>query len=251
MSNHSDLCDQITIEVQSETADQYAKRLRVAEDVRDYFLQNLRVPDSRKVLCFLANHNAYQRGDPSQMGRYYPQMPQLSDGAIASVAKPFHDCLILLNESVWNSELGATMTLAHELQHFLQHSNEPELWAVDCLLQHLLQTEAYEQLKHGWKTPCDTEARVVALQVALNGSDRARVDKYVEERIHNATGSAGDIENWRRVQSIDPTTHSLARDTKSLIQRFMPLLKELQRRPDIAQLPCAKINLDRILASTL
>ena len=215
------------------------------ERVRDYFMRNFCVPDSRKVLCFFADHNGFQWGERENLGRYYEQIElEKLPEEIRTVATPLHpDCLILLHECVWRSELGATMTFAHELGHFLQHSNEPKLWAVDRLLQRL-QLGAKPHLKHGWKTPCDTEARLVAKRVALQFFDKNGVDKYVAERIEKAMGSPGEVENWQYVSFTDLSKYSLAKETKSMIQQYKTSLKQIQRFTEFAGLPCATFDFD-------
>ncbi len=219
----------------------------MATKVREYFMQNLRVPRSRRVLCFFAGDDALRWGFSENRGRYYEQIElEKQPEKIRIVATPLSvDSLIVIFESAWKSDLGATMTFAHELQHFLQSSNEPKLWTMDRLLQ-WLPKEAYDDLKHGWKTPCDTEARVVAKRVALalHVFDKDSVDKYIAERIQNAAGSPGEKENWESVRSIDPSTYSLAKETRSLIHRYKPRLKRIQQLTELAQLPCATVDLD-------
>ena len=47
------------------------------------------------------------------------------------------DELIYLHGSTCASEVGLTMTFAHELQHFVQHGNMLTLWAANTLIPQL------------------------------------------------------------------------------------------------------------------
>jgi hypothetical protein len=42
-----------------------------------------------------------------------------------------YDCVIYLHGSTCMTEIGLTLTLAHELQHFVQYSTKRRLWAAN------------------------------------------------------------------------------------------------------------------------
>jgi hypothetical protein len=235
--------DSITIHVSSEIPALEAHRKGVAGRVRDYFKQNFQVPD-QKVLCYFADDDSLQWAGPENRGFHYLIEGGLGGwpAAVQNVCSRVDpDSIVCLHGSTCESDLGLTMTFAHELQHFLQAWNYRDAWAMDSLLQQLVPNET---LKAGWETPSEREARIIAKKVAIDLFGQESVGKYIAERIE-APLSLPDKQNWEFVQSLDwLVNYSLPDETKSLVQRYKPELKRLQALPKNARLPSATLDLD-------
>ena len=124
-----------------------SRREAIAERVIAAFGQQL--PDLR-LLCFfddvdveaLKNGNA-TRGlyAPAQSDIWHPA-PDYLQGEIKHFAgteleEVVFDGVIYVHGSTCEDEVAQTMTFAHELQHFIQHSNQLMLWAAGTLVTNL------------------------------------------------------------------------------------------------------------------
>ena len=78
-----------------------------------------------------------------------------------------YESLIYLHGSTCETDIGLTMTLAHELQHFLQYTNERHLWTANTLLMKLPSLPT-DDLKACSDFPVEREARITAKKVAEN-----------------------------------------------------------------------------------
>ncbi len=127
----------VTLEIKTEEAAVKAKRKAAAQRVLDYFDGSL--PPSR-LLCFLDDDDPLtlkgERGAANR-GLYGPihdstplaDWPDYVTSCISvddGISLPFPrviDDLVYLYGSTCANEVGLTMTLAHELQHAIQHGN--------------------------------------------------------------------------------------------------------------------------------
>src|SRR5260370_20280849 len=77
------------------------------------------------------------------------------------------DDLVYLYGSTCADEVGLTMTLAHELQHAIQHANVRQVWAVNGLVREL--PTAIAALKLQWADiPIERETRIVSKRMAVH-----------------------------------------------------------------------------------
>jgi hypothetical protein len=123
-----------------------------------------------------------------------------------------------------------TMTLAHELQHFVQYASAREMWACNTLV-----TQLHQDTIAAWKLtvhdiPIEREARIVAKRAAeaILGPDATAA--YIDSRI--SSGSlAQDIADWKRIKEIavsPDNEYDCAGETRRLFQRLRPLRTDLE-----------------------
>lgn len=198
------------------------------------------LPD-RRLLCFFddrdwpflrghgmaANRGAYFHAPPWQNTPLYVREQALVAG------QPVFDELIYLHGSTCSSHLGLTMTFAHELQHFVQHSTTPSLWAANTLAYVMLRDLENKDFKAlGLRTcdiPFEREARIVAKRVAEDLFGAGAVHQHIEAKIVERV-TEQDATDWDCIRSLAvPVPYDLASET----ERFFPMLRrqraELER----------------------
>lgn len=142
----------------------------------------------------------------------------------------FHcDSLVYLFDSTCKTEEMTTMSLAHELQHSIQHGLDPQTWAWNTLPNNLCD-DTIAALGLQWKDiPIEYEARVVAKRAteSLLGFDRTV--QYIESRI-TANVTDGDTKDWQFIREINTSdsSYNCARATAQLYQRMFSFWEELQ-----------------------
>ena len=141
----------VTLKVKSYEAVVMAQREAAAQLVLDHFGD--RLPPSR-LLCFLDDDDPPTlRGErgAANRGLYGPihdntpmaDWPDYVTNCIFvddGISLPFPrviDDLVYLYGSTCANEVGLTMTLAHELQHAIQHANVRKVWAINGLVPQL------------------------------------------------------------------------------------------------------------------
>jgi hypothetical protein len=210
----------------------------VCISVLDYFEQYFRIPAEPRVACIFAKDDCIksQLGrDVAERGGFMPtngmvlgHFPQYVRDIIAPINKQTRKCadpyagMVILHGSTCGSDIGLTLTFAHELQHFLQCTNAKPLWALNRLLIGLRN----EEFKVWWDFPIEVEARITAKKVAESLFGTEPVKRHIQERI-KAHITDNDVEDWNFVQGIDSSIPcSLAGGTKQLVQRHRGQLEE-------------------------
>lgn len=145
----------------------------------------------------------------------------------ASLRKRAFDHVIYLHGSACTNEVGLTLTFAHELQHFLQHSNVLRLWAENSLIQHLPKS-VIDALGLKWSDiPTEREARIVSKRTAENLLGAELVRQYIDTKITDAI-DADDAADWGFVQGlVTSTPYDLAGETQLIFQRLKNYRSEL------------------------
>jgi len=138
------------------------------------------------------------------------------------------DDLVYLYGNTCASEVGLTMTLAHELQHAIQHANLCELWAVNGLIQNL-DRETIDTLKLTWSDiPIEREARIVSKSVAVHFFGEGRVSEYIDQKIAERVTEI-DARDWQFVRTLtSSSTVDLNAETKQLFERLRGYRAELE-----------------------
>ena len=180
---------QPTITAESDDADVAVKREGLARRVTAHFGSSL--PEST-LLCFIdgtdwqslrnergeANRGFYSWtkrltedecwGWPEHVRRHI-----FADDPASGHKKSAFDNLIDPHGSTCQTDTGLVMTLAHEIQHFIQHSCEPKLWAESSVVTNLTR-EDIRALNLNWSDiPIEREARTISKLIAekLSGAD--------------------------------------------------------------------------------
>lgn len=235
----------ITLKVKSEDPALTAKREAAAWRVLNYFGGGL--PASR-LLCFLDDDDPStlkgERGSANR-GLYGPihdstplaDWPDyvtaciLADDGISLQFPRVIDDLVYLYGSTCANEVGLTMTLAHELQHVIQHANFRKLWAVNGLVSQLNKT-VIAALKLQWADiPIEREARIVSKRVAVHLFDEWRVTQFIDEKIEEGItqSDVGDVADWQFVRTLTPSSSvDLVTDTQRLFKRLKGYRSELE-----------------------
>jgi hypothetical protein len=230
----------VTIKVKSTNAEVRGDRQRTASRVVAYFGDNL---PASNVLCFLDDSDSARLGSESERGRYevihdgtrLSHLPEyIVDHIFAdyglSVLNPQRvvDDFILLYGSTCAHEIGLAMTLAHELQHAIQHYCDRKIWAVNSIVNQLEQT-LISSLKLTWTDiPIERQARIVSKRVAVHLFGAQPVTEYIDLKIRQHV-SDGDFADWQFVRTLDPSSSlDLTTDTRSLFQRLKGNREELE-----------------------
>jgi hypothetical protein len=127
---------------------------------------------------------------------------------------PAFDDFIYLHGSTCSNDVGLTMTLAHEVQHFMQRTHRTRLWAANTLIPNLTKATIHALDLKWCDVPHEREARVVSKRVAgaLFGVETVRnyIDSKIAERV-----TAADAADWQCIQGLSTSTpYDLAGETE-------------------------------------
>jgi hypothetical protein len=160
-----------------------------------------------------------------------------------------YDALVYLPDSTCQAEASLTMTLAHELQHFIQYGFNRTVWAWNSIPTNLEQTTR-ASLRLQWQDiPVECEARIVAKRASQAILGHERTDEYIAFKT-NEHVTDSDAADWEFIRGIDTSQpYDCTVKTRDLFQRLVPFRNELGQILDTAKgLPeFASLNLDDIL----
>lgn len=238
------------------------QRQEAAQRVIAHFGDSL--PDLR-LLCFFDDEDwlalrgygmAANRGgyfsDPFWRNMpHYIRDRALVDGHIA------FDELIYLHGSTCSGEVSLTMTFAHELQHFVQHSTMPSLWAANTVASTTLRGLAMSEFQAlGLRTceiPIEREARIVAKRVAVDLLGTDSVNEHIESKIAERI-TAQDAADWDCIRGLAVhAPYDLADETKHFFPRLAGHRSELERALGSLQthdVAFRSVDLDSLLSGT-
>jgi hypothetical protein len=147
------------------------------------------------------------------------------DEETGNCAWPFAS-VVYLHGSTCDSDIGLTLSFAHELQHFLQYVQEWPIWALNFLLIRL----GSDEFKNYWDFPIEIQARVTSKRVAEELHGKAAVREFISGRIADHI-TDNDAEDWKYIQSVDTSIeYPLAAATKPLVQRYRAQLESARQR---------------------
>jgi hypothetical protein len=138
------------------------------------------------------------------------------------------DDFIYLHGSTCATDVGLTMTLAHELQHFIQRTAHRTLWAANTLIPNLPKS-VIEHLGLRWcDVPHEREARIVAKRIAevLFGADAVRqhIDGRIAERVNEK-----DATDWECIRGLSTSPpFDLEQETTLFFPRLRDYKAHLQ-----------------------
>jgi hypothetical protein len=231
----------ITIKVKSEHEATRIQREKAAQCVVSHF--DLCLPTS-KVLCFLDDEDpsslkqafgaanrglsgTVKDGDDLSVWPDYVRKCMHVDHNVYPYTRRVIDQLVYLHGSTCSDEVGLTMTLAHELQHAIQHDRVRKVWAVNSLIRSL--PTAVDDLKLEWADiPIERDARIVAKRVALDLHGEQPVSKYIDKRSAEAV-EPHDVADWHFVRELTPSSSvDLVAETHRLFHRLIDYRQEVQ-----------------------
>ena len=249
----------LTLNVKSIDGTEKRQREAVAHRVVDclgFCLPN------RQLLCFLDDEDWWALKEESGIDNRGFYSPVTADDPVWRNAPgyilehvfvnripAFHD-FIYLHGSSCSSDLGLTMTLAHELQHCLQHDEQTPLWAANTLIPNLCRATGNPPGLRWCDIPLEREARIVSKRTAeqLFGADRVRVhiDAMIAKRV-----TVGDAADWECIRGLATSIpYDLARETKLFFQSLKDYRSELEdvlRDLQSGDPDFADLDLDRLI----
>jgi len=155
----------------------------------------------------------------------------LVDDGISLLFPRVIDDLVYLYGSTCANEVGLTITLAHELQHSIQHAYARRVWAVNSLIPQLPKT-AIAALKLQWADiPIERETRIVSKGVAVDFFGEQRVTEYIDEKIAQGItrGDVADVADFQFIRTLTPSSSvDLTDDTQQLFNRLKSHRSELE-----------------------
>lgn len=170
------------------------------------------------------------------------------------IQKLAFDHVIYLHGSTCSDEVGLSMTLAHELQHFVQWSRTPQVYAAGILVLQLLaywpqETAAALGLKSWADIPHERDVRIVAKRVVAKIFGQEGTARFIDGKIANPVDET-DGADWRFIQAIGLLdTYDVSFETNRLFQRFEPYRRDCEEvlRNTFEYIPELKhLDLDRL-----
>jgi hypothetical protein len=163
---------------------------------------------------------------------------------------PGFDNLIYLHGSTCSNEVGLTMTLAHELQHFVQYGTVPKLLAENELayvtLRDLEQPDFEALGLRACDIPHEREARIVAKRAAEDLFGVAVVRRYIDAKVAEVV-TQQDAADWECIQGlVTSAAYDLAAETKAFFPRLERCRSALERE-QVNNLDFRDIDLDALL----
>lgn len=237
----------ITLHVKSEDPQVKAHREEIITLVRSYFEHNFRIPEETRAICFFDDEDfadLKEEVGASNRGIHWPirgkgirdVWPHYMWNIIAPLdansgrlSWPYHS-VIYLHGSTCGTDIGLTLTFAHELQHFLQYGNERQLWAANLLLGSL-PNRPNEDPRVWWDLPAEKEARIIAKRVAESIYGGEAVRSHIVRMIEGSTSKI-DEQDWESVQAINALdSYQLPSETRLLVGKHKLQLLQLQAEP--------------------
>jgi hypothetical protein len=170
-----------------------------------------------------------------------------------------YDCVIYVPNRTCEREESLTMTLAHEMTHFIQFGLQWRTWAWNAVVTNL-RKETIRAKRLAWKDiPIEFEARLFAKRISEELLGPRGTAEYIESRIEENVNER-DVADWKFIKSLDPRgTCNTADMTKALYRRLADIRGKLQksldekkeRFPDFRQLDLNEMLPDRANDATV
>lgn len=141
-----------------------------------------------------------------------------------------YDFGIYLYDSTCHEEASLTMTLAHELQHSIQHERDFTTWAFNTLIPSLHHKKLAAVGLLWQDIPIERDARIVAKRAAETLVGPEKTMSYIEERLAGASNDI-DVADWKFIREVDASQpyDDLPGETRRLFQRLAPFRAELEK----------------------
>lgn len=223
-------------------------------------IEHFSLPAEWRVVCLLDDQDCYEL--KLQVGQANRGIHlRLADAALQGVipqhfwdvVRPYDattgeclslfDSVVYLHGSTCETDIGLTLTLAHELRHVFQYATQPKIWAANILLQNL--TEPFNRdFTVWWDFPIEIDARIIAKYVAETAFGSEAVRDYIAARIESPVTN-DDAKDWKfllNIEAAKPFDYSA--ETHRLVQKYRKPLIEAQRERREASSIFAEIDFD-------
>jgi hypothetical protein len=191
-----------------------------------------------KLLCFFDDDNPQQFDSDigaSYCGVHAPiigsglDWPSYVDSLFFDKTGEFaFQNVIYINGRTCSSVPGTVITLAHELQHFVQYGFLRKLWRTNSLIYSILR-DGPPTTTRSWDLPLEIDSTAISKRVAELVLTKDVVEAHTEAQI--AIGN--DPEKWRffrTLSTLHQTEHFLLAETKTWADKFMPELRAIKQR---------------------
>jgi hypothetical protein len=120
------------------------------------------------------------------------------------------------------------MTLAHELQHFIQHADHTRLWAANSLIPNLHNMVMAALCLRWCDIPHEREARIVSKRTAEDLFGPDAVSQHIDARLANPVTEQDGID-WQCIRELSASSpYDLANETKLFFPRLTDYSDQLQ-----------------------
>lgn len=138
-------------------------------------------------------------------------------------------CAIYLQDRACADEARLTMTLAHEVQHYIQYCTAPDIRASNTVVSNLHKA-TIQQLHLDWHSlPIEREARIVAKYVGEELLGEQATMAHIE-RMEKEHHSPADAKDWAQTKLIDTSQpYDIRSETRELFKRLHPVTQELEK----------------------
>jgi hypothetical protein len=138
------------------------------------------------------------------------------------------DNLVYLCGRATATDTGTVITLAHEIQHFVQYGKMRKIATANTLLYQNLRSFEPELNAKPWDIPAEREAMIVSKRIAENLLGVHTVAKLAKEQI--AAGSDGP--KWEFFLGLTASDAcNLLEETDRLVRKYRPQLMDLMASP--------------------
>jgi hypothetical protein len=135
------------------------------------------------------------------------------------------DVAIYVRKVTCERPTEATITFAHELQHFMQYGRHYQEWLANSSLVEVASPEMLDPKP--WDFPCEHEAQLVSKRVAEAILGSEEVGRYASEEIR----SGNDPQKWTFFQGLDTSQeYDFAENTRQMERTFKGKLDALYRK---------------------
>ncbi len=155
-------------------------------------------------------------------------------------------------------DVGLSMTLAHEVQHFVQYSTAQRCWAASNVLRALGKEFLGQYQIAYYAVPHEREARIVSKRVATAIFGAQEVACHIDSQIAKATSPCDeDGKDWESVKGIQPGHgYDLCRETRQVFRSLDATALRVREKVADALCKCirnnqeafATLNIDMLLS---
>lgn len=196
------------------------------------------------VICLIDDedfHSFKRAYGPANRGYFRPLLERGITGEICphyfyDLVAPFDpvtyelnylfDSVIYLHGSTCVTDIGLTLTLAHELCHYRQYANQRNMWAANQLFGHL----GRPHMTMWSDIPIELEARQVAKSVAQGIFGSQAVQDYIAEKEQRPENKE-DGDDWRFIFNLSTSMqYSFVDSTRVLVEKHRTQLGLIQAR---------------------
>jgi hypothetical protein len=182
--------------------------------------------------CFgIANRGFYKplKSEPLPGWPDYLRKLVFDESPTAAPRQLAFDHVTYLHGSTCANEVSLTMTFAHELQHFVQHSNAVDVWAANTLISQLGTTTMAAVGLRWCDIPHEREARIVSKRTTEQLFGAQLVGEHIDARIAEFL-TEGDESDWEYIRELaTSTSYDLVQETKLFFPRLRDHRSELEQ----------------------